>query len=122
MRDIVTITAWVEQNNAEAMQLLGVCYANGEGVTADLTAAFLWYERSARAGHLYGQEKLGECYEKGQGTSKNLTMAASWFRKSAEQGCVTAMYRLGEYYENGWGVEVCAMSMAEVWKKIRKRR
>jgi TPR repeat protein len=40
-----------DNESAVAMYSLGLCYANGEGVTRDAAEAAKWYRRSADAGY-----------------------------------------------------------------------
>ena len=75
-----------EDGNAEAQCNLGLCYANGEGVSKDMAEAVKWYRKAAEQGNAMAQCKLGECYEDGEGVGKDATEAVKWFRLAAEQG------------------------------------
>ena len=83
---------------------LGVCYANGTGVSQDYAEAVKWYRKSAEQGMAYAQNDLGVCYADGTGVSQDHVEAVKWYRISAEQGCAVAQFNLGECYEYGNGV------------------
>ena len=49
-----------EQDNPSAMNNLGICYENGEGVPyKDLVETVKWYTLSAERGNIDGQLNLG---------------------------------------------------------------
>src|SRR3546814_17815172 len=48
-----------EQGHADAQFLLGECYANGRGVTKDLSWAARWYGKAAAQGHAEGAFSYG---------------------------------------------------------------
>src|SRR5438552_1990792 len=52
---------------AEAQYRLGLLYARGHGVLADLPDAVAWYRRAAEQGHLGAQYQLSLIYQKGPG-------------------------------------------------------
>ncbi len=41
---------------------LGICYANGQGVTKDEAEAVKWYRKAAEQNHAMAQYNLGVCY------------------------------------------------------------
>ena len=100
-----------EMGNADAQNNLGICYANGQGVTQEyenfVLAAFFgetdkealkWYRKAAEQGHSQAQNNLGLCYYKGRGVTKDLNKAKEWWRKSAAQGNQTAKNNLKKYF------------------------
>ncbi len=106
-----------EAGNAEAQNLMGFCYENGQGVAKDYTESVKWYRKAAEQGYAFGQSNLGICYNIGQGVAKDYTEAVKWFRKSAEQGNASAQNNLGNSYEKGQGV---AQDYAEAAQWYRK--
>jgi localization factor PodJL len=78
-------------------------YAEGRGVLPDMTAAILWYQRSAEAGLAPAQYRLGSIYEKGLGVPKDLEVAQNWYRRAADAGNVKAMHNLAVLYAEGAG-------------------
>lgn len=87
---------------AEAQNLLGWCYYNGEGVTQDYNEAVRWYRKAADQDYAKAQNNLGDCYYFGKGVTQNYPEAVRWFRKAADQGYAAAQGTLGMYYEYGW--------------------
>ena len=73
---------------------LGVCYANGTGVSQDHVEAVKWYRKSAEQGCAVAQFNLGECYEYGNGVLKDIPEAIKWYTKAAEQGDEEAAERI----------------------------
>ncbi len=106
-----------EQGDAEAQNLLGVCYENGQGVEQDYEEAARWYRKSAEQGFAMAQANLGGCYYFGNGVEQDYREAVKWFRKAAEQGVALAQRWLGNCYLNGAGVE---QDKAEAVKWLRK--
>lgn len=75
-----------EQGLAEAQYNLGVCYANGQGITQSYTEAVKWYRKAAEQGLAGAQFNLGLHYYKGEGITQSYTEALKWLRKAKEQG------------------------------------
>src|SRR5438094_1627794 len=82
--------ASAEKGDAEAQYQLGLLYANGKGVTKDLTKAAKWTHKAADQGHAHAEYQLGWDYTTGEGVKTNLTAAAKWIRLAAEQGLIEA--------------------------------
>jgi localization factor PodJL len=82
------------QGDARAQYLIALRYAQGEGVTQDLTEAGRWLERAASGGLASAQYRLGAMYERGQGVARDLGRARSWYQAAAEKGNVKAMHNL----------------------------
>ena len=106
-----------QNGNAAAQNSLGVCYANGQGVTQSYTEAVKWYRKAADQGYAVAQNNLGGCYANGQGVTQSYAEAVKWYRKAADQGYADAQNRLGVCYYNGQGV---TQSYAEAVKWFRK--
>jgi localization factor PodJL len=85
--------------------LLGLKYADGDGVTANEVQAAQWLERAAQKGEALAQYRLGTLYEKGLGVPLDAKIAADWYAKAAELGNVKAMHNLAVAYANGAGRE-----------------
>ena len=93
-----------EQGNANAQFVLGLMYANGEGVPEDDKQAVKWYRLAAEQGLADAQYNLGFMYANGEGVPEDDKQAVKWFRLAAEQGLASAQNNLGVRYENGQGV------------------
>lgn len=72
--------------NAEAQNLLGLCYGAGKGTEKDCTKALHWYLKAAEQGRPTAQYNCGIYYEKGYGTEKDEDKALEWYQKAADQG------------------------------------
>ncbi|MGN6876123.1 tetratricopeptide repeat protein, partial [Neisseria sp. P0021.S007] len=63
---------WVaEQGYVPAQYILGVMYADGEGVRQDYAEALKWYRKAAEQGDARAQSDLGLMYANGQGVRQD---------------------------------------------------
>jgi uncharacterized protein len=89
-----TAAAWcskaADQGDADAQNILGSVYADGEGVPQDYVQAAAWYRKAAEQGHAAAQSNLGEMYETGRGVPQDVIMAHMWFNLAASRA-MTAM-------------------------------
>ncbi|WP_296056111.1 tetratricopeptide repeat protein [uncultured Amphritea sp.] len=134
----------INDNNLDAMNIVGQMYEFGLGVEADEKAAVKLYNRCSAQGHLdcvnslrayknkgykvelktvepaaesgdaIAQNRLGEMYEFGYGVKRDATEAFQWYTLAADQGLVVAQHNLGRAYNFGTGVKQ-DFSMAEKW-------
>jgi len=88
----------------EAQAVYGQMLLDGAGVPRDPVAAFSWFLRAARAGHLMGLNMLGRCYDLGWGVAVDKVRAAECFRVAAERGLDWAMYNYATALTLGEGV------------------
>lgn len=79
-----------------AQTILGIMYANGEGVPQDSTEAARWYRLAAQAGYASAQYNLGVLLERGEGVAQDRAAALRWYRLAADQGHVRARDALGD--------------------------
>ena len=52
--------AAAERGDADAQYNLGLCYAKGNGVKADMVEAVNWYRKAARQGHQDAKKALND--------------------------------------------------------------
>ena len=97
-------TEAAKQRNAEAMNYLGICFANGRGVAQDYGKAASWYLKASDNGSPSGTYNLGRCYLKGRGVPQDTAEAASWFYMAAIEGHFLAEYEFAELYYKGEGI------------------
>jgi TPR repeat protein len=102
-------TKWLrkaaEQGLPRAQCLLGLNYANGEGVKkVDKVEGARWLRRAADQGLPEAQYDLGMCYANGDGVERNAVEAAVWYRRAADQGLPEAESEMGNCYLEGNGV------------------
>ena len=87
--------------DAAAAYEVGVRYAEGRGVPADVTEAARWFERAASKGLAPAQFRYGSLLEKGQGVKKDLTAARRYYLAAASAGNAKAMHNLAVLYAEG---------------------
>ena len=89
-----------EKGDADAAFNLGQAYRLGRGVSTNLGAAQVWFERAARAGHMDAQTTLGlMLFQNG-----NQTGGLRWLKIAAERSDPRAMLIYGTALFNGDGV------------------
>ena len=98
-------SAAAEKEHPTAMYALGMHYAS-EGPGQDLSAAFGWYERSAKAGNTNAFCRLGSLYENGDGTEQDFAQAKEWYTRAADAGEAEGWYCLGILSYLGHGTPV----------------
>lgn len=87
--------------DAEAQAWIGSLHANGEGVRADLEAAFGWYLRAAEQDHVPAQTNVGAMLVMGQGTPADPAAGVRWLARAAEAGDAMAQSNLATLYFRG---------------------
>ncbi|MBR1774373.1 MAG: sel1 repeat family protein, partial [Bacteroidales bacterium] len=93
-------TKSAKQGLVDAQYMLGVCYAEGDGVVQDYKQAVYWYTKAAEQGLAEAQYNLALKYANGEGVVQDYKQAVYWAKKAAEQGIAEAQYILGVcYYE-----------------------
>jgi TPR repeat protein len=93
------------EGDADAQYMLGLMYANGQGVEQSFYEAGKMYRQAGNQGHAGAQVNLGSLFENCKGTGPcNSAAAASWYRRAADQGDALAQYNLGVMYGIGRGV------------------
>jgi TPR repeat protein len=101
-----------EQNDLNALTLLGLMSFNGQGAPRDTKAATVLLQRPADSGDTTAQAALALCYLFDTSEAVNAAKAAEWakkalpeLRKKAEKGDHYAEYTLAVFYREGCGVE-----------------
>mmetsp|Transcript_17399 Transcript_17399/g.47509 ORF Transcript_17399/g.47509 Transcript_17399/m.47509 type:complete len:318 (-) Transcript_17399:138-1091(-) len=111
----------VEANSAKGVAWLKSSHVDGEDVDAayelaqifeygrheteiDVYAAFEWFEKAAKAGHVEAMAELALCYELGCGVEQSDDNALEWYRRAAAADHATAKYSVGEFFEEARGV------------------
>ena len=79
-----TFRTVAEQGDSSAQCILGLFYANGNGVAKDEAEAVKWFRKAAEQGDSSAQTNLGRCYAKGNGVVKDKFEAVKWFRKAGD--------------------------------------
>lgn len=91
--------------NAPAQYVVGLMYANGQGVEQSFYEAAKMYRLAGEQGHAGAQVNLGSLYENCYGNGPcNAEAGANWYRRAAEQGDAVGQYNLAVMYAAGRGV------------------
>jgi TPR repeat protein len=84
-----------EQNDAEALFILGSLAMAGVGIPQSTTAAFEYCRRAAEFDFPDAQYELAAMYALGRGTEVDEQKALHWARKAMDQGNTKAKYSVG---------------------------
>lgn len=82
-------------NEPLGQYLLGYVFSK-EPCEANLTKAFEWFLKSAKADCPLAFFNVGLCYSEGLGVKQDANEAVSWYRKGAELGDSYAQFNLGQ--------------------------
>ena len=103
---VTQLSAMAQRGDAEAQNMLGVLYDNGQqGIAQDYKLARTWFEKAAAQGQSSAQYHLGFLYEAGRGVPHSDKQALHWYGLAAAGGNPNAQYRLGLMQLNGFGVK-----------------
>ncbi len=89
-----------ESGDPAAAFEVGLRFAEGRGVPADLGRAADWYAKAAAKGSIPAQYRLAVAYEKGLGVERSTDKAKQAYLAAAERGNVRAMHNLGVLFAN----------------------
>ena len=92
--------------DAEAELLMGLRYAEGNGVIKNEKEAARWFEKAARHGQSEAQYRYGLALLEGRGVVQNYKAAFHWIAQPAKRGHSYAQFSLGELYRYGTGTAV----------------
>jgi len=107
----------VDQRNPAILNILGMRFEKGEGVTKNLQKAAELYQKAADQGHADAQCNLGLLYQKGEGVPKDIRKAAELFEKAADQGDARGQFDVSILYYSGEGVPKDVGKAAELFQK-----
>jgi localization factor PodJL len=100
---------------------IGMRYAEGKGVAANLDEAAKWYSRAAQAGVVPAIFRLGTFYEKGLSVKRDVDMARRYYVQAAERGNAKAMHNLAVLDADGGGKGADYKSAAQWFRKAADR-
>ena len=103
---------------AEALFLVGLCYSDGKGVKENEKTAALWYEKSAKLGHIKAKYNLALIYEKNDEFEK----AFNLYQENSEADHIKSQHRLADYYYFGLFVEQDFTKSFYWYEKIKNDR
>jgi uncharacterized protein len=94
-----------KRGDANAQFVVGLLYANGQGVEQNFYEAAKQYRQAGEQGHAGAQVNLGSLFENCYGNGPcNSEAAADWYRRAADQGSAIGQYNLAVMYATGRGV------------------
>jgi localization factor PodJL len=100
---------------------IGLRFADGKGVPANLDEAAKWYDRAAQAGVVPAIFRLGTFYEKGLSVKKDTDIARRYYMQAAERGNAKAMHNLAVLDADGGGKGANYKSAAQWFRKAADR-
>jgi uncharacterized protein len=106
-----------EAGLADAQALYGQILLDGAGVPRDAAAAFGWFSKAARQGHLMALNMVGRCYDLGWGATIDKARAAACFGVAAERGLEWGMYNYATALALGEGVAEDKPAALELFRK-----
>lgn len=104
--------------NVNVLNHLGDAYRLGQGITKDVSLAYLYYKKSSEQDDKEGYCMLGLCYEKGYGVVKNLNEAVRLYTIAEKKGSPRAAAYLGTmYYQGAGGLTKDREKAVSLWTK-----
>lgn len=97
--------AAAQQKDPAALNNLGCCYLDGDGVEADIKKAIKCFERAVDQNDTLAMINLADCYAIGNGVRINPVKAFKLYEAAAKTENPTALARLAECYEVGAGTK-----------------
>ena len=110
-----------ELGSSMAMVLLGVMFADGNGVARDYGAALKLFRDAAKKDHPLASFNLGVMLANGWGSAPDDADAIAQFHRAAGGYDPLAMQILGEAYAKGRGVTADPAAVERWWKKAGER-
>ena len=107
--------------DSSALNLLGMMYELGKGVSQNAEKSVALYRQAADEGNLYAQFNRGVSYDTGNGTPQNYRQAVKWYQRAAEQGASFAQFNLAIMYEQGRGAHKSYKKAAHWYNKAAKQ-
>ena len=92
--------------DADAQLVLGLRYAEGDGVIQDDKEAAKWLGSAAKQGVSEAEYNYGLLLLAGRGVAQDYRAAFNWIEKPAMRGYAKAQYSLGELYRYGTGTAI----------------
>lgn len=100
-----------------AMNLLGLMAADGNGLDQDAGLSAYWYRRAAELGDEFAQMNLAYYYYNGKGVPKDPALAFKWAERAAAKQQTDALYLKGVLHETGKGTQKSRVAAREAYVK-----
>ena len=106
-----------DEGDGSAMDMVGLIYQYGDGVTQNYEKAMEWYLKAVDIGYTYAMCSIGDLYKNGYGVEKNIEKAMEWYLKAVDAGETSAMTTIAMVYYYGNGVEKDYAKALEWYRK-----
>lgn len=93
------------KGNVDAMNELGKCYLNGDGVGINTELAFKLFKKAAVLGNVNAKCNMALMYQKGLNGNANYRKAFELYKDAADSGSLKGVYGAGYLLYKGFGVE-----------------
>jgi hypothetical protein len=113
-----TLHSLADQNNANAQNILGVCYLTGMNVQIDEKAALEYFSSAAEQNHTASQRNLAIALENQNSPDKNKIITL--YEKAAENNDAYALNNLAVCYLTGDGVKQNLKQAVKYFEKAVK--
>ncbi|MCB1970091.1 MAG: sel1 repeat family protein [Geminicoccaceae bacterium] len=113
---IAALTFAAEDGQAEAMFLLGVSYAQGQGVERNETAAARWFHQASKRGHARARTSMGYLYSIGKGVRHDVILGFLFLTQASEMGDLLAKDLLSRLRK-----QMNPAQLREAEKRVRDR-
>jgi len=80
----------------DAMDKVGACYLNGEGIGRNYQEAASWFRKAVEKSYAPSARNLAHMFRQGLGVERNLETAAYWYQRAAALGDIGARDDLAE--------------------------
>lgn len=118
--------AWLKEaadnNDAEAMFLLGTVYKNGRGVSKNSATALSYFNKAAENGSPEAQYLISTFYFSGKGYPQDTKKGLLWCQKAAANGHSEAQYKLATLYADNITSEKDYSKAAYWYKKAAEQK
>lgn len=101
--------------NAQAQQVLGVMYENGQGVSKNENLALDWFRQAAAKNNESAQYLLANLLERKSAQVNHQNEALKWYRLAAINGHPSAQYRMGQFEMTGLNGATPDLLKASYW-------
>ena len=120
---LAMFTRAANKGDASAQIMLGLMYANGQGVAQDYNQAASWKRKAAEQGIVWAQTSLGLMYEQGRGVTQDYVEAHKWFNIAAAYSTETTQASeriLARYLRDAIAKRMTPAQIAEAEKRANE--
>ncbi|MYN24919.1 tetratricopeptide repeat protein [Duganella levis] len=104
-------------DDVDAMNMLGRCHENGWGMAVDVQMAVYWYRLAAQRGLDWGMYNLANLMMNGSGMPTDRPGALQLYRQAAALRHAKAINIVGRFHEEGWEMEADAEQAFALYKQ-----